>query len=313
MRFSRRFQKVDLDQNDENNVFLIGGDEHFLENIDAAGGNSSVFRAVHPDGGDAYVVKFCRYPLDATYSRGMQRIQRFEREIQALRLALKSAQSKCVIQIIEDGRVSFKSDGKSPAPLRYYVMEEADSDLAKYLDENELELGQKLLLCAELLKILKGLHALGIYHRDIKPANIFMRKGLNPSKRIPVFGDLGLIDYREKDHDLDEFDEKVGPIGYLSPEATNKGLGLRTKASFTFDCAIDDKSDIFQLGQLFWFVVQHEVPTGHLILEDLKFGAGAAVLEHVIRPMLQYGKQRRSSLGDVETALQPVLKEMAII
>ena len=50
----------------------------------------------------------------------------------------------------------------------------------------------------------------------------------------------------------------------MSPEATNKGLGLRNKASFAFDCAIDDKSDIFQLGQVFWLVVQDEVPTGHL-------------------------------------------------
>jgi hypothetical protein len=29
--------------------------------------------------------------------------------------------------------------------------------------------------------------------------------------------------------------------------------------------------------------------------------------------MLQYGKQRRAGVADVETALQPVLREMAII
>jgi serine/threonine protein kinase len=312
MRFRRRIQKVELEQDAENNVLVIDREEHFLEYIDAAdvrqgGANSSVFRAVHPDGDDSYVVKFCRYPLDTKSARDKRRIHRFEREIKALHLALNSAESKCVIPIVEDNQISLKSEFGGPAPLKYYVMEEADFDLAKYLEENQLELPQKILLCDELLKILKGLHALGIYHRDIKPENILMRKGL------PVFGDLGLIAYRAEDHDLDEFDEKVGPIGYLSPEATNKGLGLRTKASFTFDCAIDAKSDIFQLGQVFWFVVQDEVPTGHLVPEDLRFGAGPAVLEHVIRPMLQYGKQRRASLGDVETALQPVLKEMAII
>jgi serine/threonine protein kinase len=312
MRFRRRNQKVELQQDAENNVLLIDGEEHFLEYIDAAdvrkgGANSSVFRAVHPDGDDSYVVKFCRYPLDTKYPRDVRRIQRFEREIEALHRARNSGESKCVIPIVEDYQISLSSDSGGPAPLKYYVMEEAGSDLATYLEENELEFPQKILLCNELLKILKGLHALGIYHRDIKPANILMREGL------PVFGDLGLIAYREEDHDLDEFDEKIGPIGYLSPEATNKGLGLRNKASFTFDCAIDAKSDIFQLGQVFWFVVQDEVPTGHLILEDLRFGAGATILEHVIRPMLQYGKQRRASLGDVETALQPVLREMAII
>jgi serine/threonine protein kinase len=311
MRFRRRSQRVELDQNAENNVFVIDGEEHFLEHIDAAdirrgGGNSSVFRAVHPDGNDSYIVKFCRYPLDTKYPRDQRRIRRFDREIEALRLARNSEESKCVIPIVEHGEIPLKSESGVDAPVKYYVMEEASSDLATYLEENELELPQKILLCNELLKILKGLHALGIYHRDIKPENILMREGL------PVFGDLGLIAYRAEDHDLDEFDEKVGPIGYLSPEATNKGLGLRSKASFTFDCAIDDKSDIFQLGQVFWLVVQDEVPTGHLIPEDLRCGVGA-LLENIIRPMLQYGKQRRASLGDVETALQPVLREMAII
>lgn len=312
MRFRRRSQRVELEQDAENNVFVINGDEHFLEHMDVAdvrrgGANSSVFRGVHPDGDDSYIVKFCRYPLDTKYPRDMRRIERFEREIEALRRARSSDESKCVIPIIEDGKIALNSESGGAAPLRYYVMEEADSDLATYLEENELELPQKVLLCNELLKILKSLHSLGIYHRDIKPENILIRKGL------PVFGDLGLIAYRNEDHDLDEFDEKVGPIGYLSPEATNKGLGLRSKASFKFDCAIDDKSDIFQLGQVFWLVLQDEVPTGHLIQEDLRFGLDTGVLERVIRPMLQYGKQRRASLGDVETALQPVLKEMAIL
>jgi len=312
MIFRRDTKKVELDEDAENNILVIGGNEYFLGYFDQAelrrgGANSCVFRAVHPDGYDSYVVKFCRYPLDATYPREIQRIRRFEREIQALGLAIKSAEANCVIPIIEDARIVLSSaNGRRPAPLRYYVMEKADSDLATYLEDKELQLPQKIFLCNELLRILKGLHGLGIYHRDIKPENILMRKDR------PVFGDLGLIAHRGEDHDLDAFDEKIGPIGYLSPEATNKGLGLRSKASFTFDCAIDDKSDIFQLGQVFWLVVQDEVPTGHLIPEDLRYGVGGLV-EHVIRPMLQYGKQRRASLGDVETALQPVLREMAIL
>lgn len=312
MRFRRSVKKVELSQDAVNNMFIIDGEEHFLEYIDAAdirqGGNSSVFRAVHHDGDDSYVVKFCRYPMDTTYRRDIRRISRFEREIRALRLARNSPESRCVIPIVQDGEISLSSDSAGrPATLKYYVMEEADSDLSKYLEENDLELQQKLMLCDELLKILKGLHALGIYHRDIKPENILMRE------RRPVFGDLGLIAYRVEDHDLDEFDEKIGPIGYLSPEATNKGLGLRTKASFTFDCTIDAKSDIFQLGQVFWLVLQDEVPTGHLLPADLRFGAGAGILERVIQPMLQYGKQRRANLVDVETALEPVLREVAVI
>jgi serine/threonine protein kinase len=185
-------------------------------------------------------------------------------------------------------------------------MEEAESDLTHFLTEYELAISQKLLLCADLLRILKGLHSLDIYHRDIKPDNIFMLGGK------PVFGDLGLVNYRHVDSDMDDFDEKIGPIGYLSPEATNKCLGIRSRASFAFDCWIDEKSDLFQLGQVFWLVLQDEVPTGHIAAGDMKIDCGN-ILEQVIHPMLQYGKDRRPTITVIEEALQPLMKEFALI
>jgi serine/threonine protein kinase len=310
MIFKRNFKQVELSQEEQFNVLVIDGQEYFLQYIDAAGvrqggGNSSVFRAMHPDGDDSSVVKFCRYPLDSRSDRDRRRVQRFEREIQALHRALASAESKCVIPIVEDREIAVRADRGGTVPLRYYVMQNAESDLATFLAENELQTPQKVALCYSLLKILKGLHAIGIYHRDIKPQNILMMDG------APIFGDLGLVAFREEDSGLDEFDEKIGPIGYLSPEATNKCLGLRSKASFSFDCTIDATSDVFQLGQVFWLVVQDEVPTGHLVPEDLR--CEVELLEDVIRPMLQYGKQRRANVVQIETALQPVLRDMAIL
>lgn len=311
MRFHRGSRRVNLHDDASENLLRVNSVEFFLEAIDAIearqGGNSSVFRAVDSDGDDPYVVKFCRFPTNSTNQNHRKRVLRFEREIRALRRALNSPQAPCVIPIVADGTLKLRAEYGGPAFLRYYVMERADSDLARYLAKNELSVPQKLMLCDELLKILRGLHDLGIYHRDIKPENILMRDG------VPVFGDLGLIDYRQDDQNIDDFSEKIGPMGYLSPEATNKGFGIRTKGSFAFDCAIDDKSDIFQLGQVFWLVIQDEVPAGHLDAEDLRFGAEVGLLERLIRPMLQYGKQRRSSLVEVEAAIQPVLKEMAIV
>ena len=310
MRFNRRFQRVELDQDADRNLIRIEGDDFFLENMDSAGfghrgANSSIFRALAPDGEESYVVKFCRYPLGSRQTREQLRIQRFVREIEALTTARASQFSDCVIRIIEDGVLTLRAE-TGVERVRFYVMDEADSDLISYLEQNELSFPQQVFLCSELLRILKGLHAQGIYHRDIKADNILMRENR------PMFGDLGLINFRPQDQDLDFPDERIGPVGLLSPEATNKCLGLKGKATFSFDCWIDEKSDIFQLGQVFWMVLQSEVPTGHLSDADVKF-PHAGILGNIIQPMLQYGKQRRATTLSVEEALQPVLKEVALV
>ena len=316
MRFNRRDRRVELDQEAEQNVILIDQAEHFLEPMDVAearrrGANSSVFRAVDPEGQRTYVVKFCRFPLDTKRPRERQRIRRFSREVDALRLARDSEFSDCVVRIVDDGALRmpallpFRGGRKETDTLRYYVMDEADSDLTDFLMDNELTFPQQVFLCNELIRILRGLHAIGIYHRDVKADNILM------DGDRPLFGDLGLVNFRQEDQGIDQPNELIGPVGLLSPEATNKFLGLRDKASFTFDCVIDEKSDIFQLGQVFWLVLQSEVPTGHLTQVDVKFPR-AGVLDTVIHPMLQYGKERRASLEEVKQALEPVLREAAI-
>jgi serine/threonine-protein kinase len=309
MRYNSRSNRIGLSPEPEKNILRIHGDEFFLENIDNAsqkGGNSSVFRAQHPDGNEAYIVKFFRFLRESDEKWQQLRLDRFEREIKALKVVSQSPQNRCAIPIVEDGVYPLRNKGIK-GTLRYYVMEEADSDLSSFLEksENELSPQSKIALCNDLLIMLQDLHKLNIYHRDIKPDNILM------FRTRPVFGDLGLINFRDRDADLDKFDEKIGPLGFLSPEATNKCLGSREKASFDFDCWIDDKSDVFQLGQVFWFILQDEVPTGHLTHQDFKFPV-KRVLDKIIHPMLQYGKLRRASVDSVGTALKPIMAEMAL-
>jgi serine/threonine protein kinase len=309
MRYNRNSNRLDLSQKDTHNFFRIQGEEFFLENLEKGsapvkGGNSSIFRALHPDGTASYVVKFFRYFRELDFPGPQRRLQRFEREIQALKEAQASEFRGCVVQIVDDGVFPVFVEGGRKT-LRYYVMSEADSDLAFYLRENDLSLPQRVFLCSELLRILRDLHSLGIYHRDIKPENIFMVDGR------PLLGDLGLINFRNQDSDLDYFDEKIGPTGFLSPEATNKCFGIRNRESFSFDCSIDEKSDIFQLGQIFWLVLQDEVPTGHLETGDVKFSLGR-IFPEIIIPMLQYPKARRASADDVGAAFAPILQELAL-
>ena len=309
MRYNPKSNRLDLSQKDTHNFFRIQGDEFFLEHLEKGGapvrgGNSSVFRAQDPEGTESYVVKFFRFFRELDSPEPQRRLQRFEREIQALKKAQASEFGDCVVQIVDDGVFPVSVEGGRKT-LRYYVMAEAESDLAFYLRENDLSLPQRVFLCSELLRILRGLHALDIYHRDIKPENIFMVGGR------PLFGDLGLINFRNQDSDLDHFDEKIGPIGFLSPEATNKCFGIRGRESFSFDCGIDEKSDIFQLGQVFWLVLQDEVPTGQLESTDVKFSMGR-IFPEIILPMLQYRKVRRASLDAIGTALVPILQELAL-
>lgn len=309
MRYNSRFQRIELSRRWQANYFLIQGNDYFLEELERKGasqkgGNSSIFRAVDADNEQALVVKFCRYPLNTRQPKAQKRVGRFLREIYAMEKARESVFAGCVIPVVDKGSLTLQSDD-GPQKVHYYVMEEAVCDLRDFLEENELPLQQRIHLCQQILDNLRDLHALGIYHRDIKPENILMMDGK------PVFGDLGLINFRPKDEDLDYFEEKIGPLGFLSPEATNKCLGIRGRATFAFDCWIDDKSDVFQLGQLFWFVLQEEVPTGHLAFEDARF-AHNALFATVIQPMLQYGKGRRSDVATVRAAMEPILKEFTL-
>ena len=311
MKYNLRANRLDLSSDITRNILRIRGEEFFLEGFEkegvlARGGNSTIFRAVHPEGNASYVVKFFRFLRENELREPQRRLQRFEREVEALRRAQESDFCDCVVRIIDDGVLQLEAEGGKPRSLRYYVMAEAEADLSGYLRKNELSLPQKVFLCKELLRILKGLHDIDIYHRDIKPENIFV------TEDRPMFGDLGLINYRNQDSDMDRFDEKIGPIGFLSPEATNKCLGIRNRSTFTFECEIDEKSDIFQLGQVFWLVLQDEVPTGQLLAEDAKFTL-RGFFENVIIPMLQYPKRRRAPLDAISDALAPVLQELALV
>jgi len=267
------------------------------------GGNSNVFKVIDPNNDEVdRVIKFCKFYTPTSNSFAHKRLQRFEREIRALKQAASSEYSNYVIQIIHDGQHVIKNK-----IFRYYVMELAESDLRTYLaDEGEVLLQQKLVLCSAILQTVKSLHQMNIYHRDLKPENILYA---GPNWKI---ADLGLINFRHEDTDLDEEKEKIGPFGLLSPEATNKALGNKGLAEFNFDCVIDNKSDIFQLGKIFWYILQGEIPTGQLALDDFKLVGQASLFNNVILPMLQYAKTRRPAIEEIESRITPISQQLAI-
>ena len=156
------------------------------------------------------------------------RSARFEREMKAI--AAINHPNVVTLYDVDD------ADGQ-----RFLAMELVEGDtLAETLRPGEkLQLPRFLDIAIPLVDGLRAAHALGIAHRDLKPRNVMIdREG-----RVKLL-DFGLAAWRqagsaEADRDLTRSGMIVGTPAYLSPEQL---------------CGepVDPRSDLFQLGVLFY-------------------------------------------------------------
>lgn len=264
------------------------------------GKNSCVFRACHPEGGPDVIVKFCRFPEGVQGDEEVRRRRRFFREIKALKRADKANLGHFLITLFEDGQCEINN-----RKFAYYVMEEAECDLTAYLATTSIALQQKMLLCSSILQDLLALHRLGIYHRDLKPDNILF---VDEQWKIC---DLGFISFRGEDEDIDAPRERIGPTGLMSPEATNKAFANLDSQEFEHDCLIDEISDIYQLGGIFWYILQGNLPTGQLVMEDFRI-ANTNIFSRILMPMLQHGKSRRPTIANLNSIFHDLEHEFVL-
>lgn len=262
--------------------------------------NSSIYLINDPNNYfDKSIMKICNFYVGSSYYKN--RVARFEREIKALKLAKKSG-CKNVVEIFHDDSIEIQ--GKH---FRYYLMEKADYTLTELIETEKLDISEKTKICIQIMNGLHELHQLKIYHRDLKSDNI-----LYVDNQWKIC-DLGLIDFVNEDYNFENIDkeaEKIGPFGWFSPEAMNKFFteGDDRKLEFNYDCTIDNKSDVFQLGKLFWFIYQANIPIGQI--EEVDFKINDKELFNIIKKMLQHKKERRPNLSILEKELEPIRKRL---
>lgn len=262
------------------------------------GGNGVVFKLVDEQEELEYVIKIIKFPDQWKDNwKIKKRINRFEREIQALYVARENSLQN-VVRIEFHGTIVIDE-----LDFQYYVMEKCDCNLNEYLKDTDkaLNLFQKTLLCQKILLGIIGLNEYKIYHRDIKHDNIFF------VGNEPLIGDLGLADDKNSDIRINERGELIGPTGWFSPEAINKYLVEKTPNPNNFDFEIDSKSEVFQLGKLFWFIYQGNIPIGQVELVD--FIPKDDAIFSLLFNMLRYSKTRRYDPQVVLTELNQYMEQ----
>lgn len=229
---------------------------------------------------------------------------RFKREIESL---IECNEQNCsnVVAVKHSGLISIFHSRGFRNEHRFYTMDYAQNDLRSFLSQNNLSLVDRVELCFEICQSLNQIWNNGYYHRDIKPDNILFIDG------YWVISDLGLIEHRDEDIrlDLDEIGGWVGPRGWMSPESMNKFLCEGYPWERLHDCSIDHQSDIYQLGKVFWYILQGNSPEGGIRRKD--FIWKNENLYQIVRTMINNSKgSRYTDISNVIQDLKRVFKQL---
>lgn len=265
-----------------------------LEEVMGSGGNGVVVRAVDSNSGEEVAVKFL-------LRRGNENNRRFQREIDFL----SAIDHPAIVSLISHGFTrgrSFSTEAEGSSPGRFldvpfFVMPLADENLLQYLRRKawRLEPYEYLGNLTSLADGLAKAHSAG-YHRDLKPENILV---FGEAWRIADFG-LCFAESATEGGDSTLPGIPLGPRYWMSPEAIESML---KNARLENRC-----SDVFQMGAIFWVVINGHHPTGVVSQADWQ---GPENLFAPVWQALQWDSNRRfpdgSSFRDaINNAIQQI-------
>jgi serine/threonine-protein kinase len=231
-------------------------------------GGNAVVHCCEDDNGNQYAVKFLmRNNREGTL--------RFLREIKLL----SSIQHQFIINYIDSGRFKLLGDANAKPQRPFYVMERADCDLGDFMKSNRnIDKSELVGKIRGLIEALVELHKHAV-HRDLKPENILV------CGDCWVIGDLGLTKIEHAKLAVTNVGRKVvGPAYWSSPEAMS--------SYYLKNDSVDVRSDIFQMGMIFWFIINRMVPGGVLTKDDWT-GNMPNTFYDVLHQMLQFNPARR--------------------
>ncbi|MCK5288957.1 MAG: serine/threonine-protein kinase PknK, partial [Candidatus Omnitrophica bacterium] len=178
------------------------------------------------------VLKFLKRDVTSSY---IEDVIRFKKEIEA-------------VSKLEHANI-IKLYGTGEYNNTLYIVEELleGEKLSGLLLQGKIfNINETLEIINQITEALNYIHQFKIIHKDLKPGNIMVQKKNNQYfVKILDFGIAHVIDLSE----IKDVDKIVGTFGYMSPEAT----GIIKKI-------IDDRSDLYSLGIVFYRLLTGELP-----------------------------------------------------
>jgi serine/threonine protein kinase len=216
------------------------------------GGNGVVFNSNKMAGlsapGEPCAIKLLR-------QQGPARLDRFNNEIRVLR----ALSSPYVAKYHDDGsvQVASQNDAKITQDVRWLAMELGSANMRQHVErEGPLDLNSIKRATFEICQAVAHLHANGFIHRDIKPDN-FVRKIASPALLMIDFGLAKRFGEDVSVRPMDTFTqvrEFVGPVFFSSPELIEYAANKQHP--------VDQRSDIFQVGKVLWFLATGKISAG---------------------------------------------------